>query len=149
MMGHKHKHSHAPDFYTAARFTSDDLGKLFLFRDRCTGTLYTFELLDCVTKSVAELDALLIDEYNLRPDVAVEQIWCRVTPSDFDRERLILGFDESYSDIYTEDAERIFGPRQWQSRTETILKDAAEQEEQGEQASNTTVTPPPFEQQDN
>ena len=51
--------------------------------------------------------------------------------------------------IYTEDAERIFGPRQWQSRTETILKDAAEQEEQGEQASNTTVTPPPFEQQDN
>ena len=104
-MGHKHKHSHALDFYTAARFTSDDLGKLFLFRDRCTGTLYTFELLDCVTKSVAELDALLIDEYNLRPDVAVEQIWCRVTPSDFDRERLIIGFDESYSDIYTEEAD--------------------------------------------
>ena len=27
--------------------------------------------------------------------------------------------------IYTEDAERIFGPRQWQSRTETILKENA------------------------
>jgi cell division protease FtsH len=65
--------------------------------------------------------------------------------------------------IYTEDAERIFGPRQWQSRTEEILKDATEQSntapEVNEAAadnsdaaadkSTTTVTPPPFEQQDN
>ena len=105
MMGHKHKHSHAPDFYTAARFTADDLGRIFMFRDRYTGTLYTFELLDCVSKYVADIDAPLIGEYNLRPDVAVEQIWCRVTPADFDRERLVIGFDESYSDIYTEEAD--------------------------------------------
>lgn len=55
--------------------------------------------------------------------------------------------------IYTEDAERIFGPRQWQSRTETILKDAANQEGDSQNAElpsdTTTVTPPPFEQQDN
>ena len=105
MMGHKHKHSHAPAFYTAARFTAEDVGRLFLFRDRYTGALYTFELLDCVSRSVAELDALLTAEYNLRPNVAVEQIWCRVTPADFDRERLVIGFDECFSDIYTEDAD--------------------------------------------
>ncbi len=46
--------------------------------------------------------------------------------------------------IYTEDAERIFGPRQWQSRTEAILNDAAVQDD-----SNVSVTPPPFEQEDN
>ena len=50
--------------------------------------------------------------------------------------------------IYTEDAERIFGPRQWQSRTEAILKDApsvdGEQENQVE--SEGSATPPPFEQ---
>ena len=46
--------------------------------------------------------------------------------------------------IYTEDAERIFGPRQWQSRTEAILNDVAEQD-----GSNVTVTPPPFEQDEN
>ena len=51
--------------------------------------------------------------------------------------------------IYTEDAERIFGPRQWQSRTETILKDAANQEDAETSSDNITVTPPPFEQQDN
>ena len=61
--------------------------------------------------------------------------------------------------IYTEDAERIFGPRQWQSRTEEILKDAADVQGdakasepangQSGDASNVTVTPPPFEQQDN
>ena len=48
--------------------------------------------------------------------------------------------------IYTEDAERIFGPRQWQSRTEAILKD--EGSAQPVDAS-TSVTPPPFEEQDN
>ena len=104
-MAHKHKHHHAPAYYTAARFTADDIGRVYIFRDRDTGTLYTFELVDCVSKPVAELDAQLIEEYNLRPDVTVEQIWCRVTPSDFDRERLVIGFVESYSDIYTEDAD--------------------------------------------
>jgi len=43
--------------------------------------------------------------------------------------------------IYTEDAEHIFGPRQWKSRTEEIIKDG-DKEQQG----NVTVTPPPFEQ---
>ncbi len=50
--------------------------------------------------------------------------------------------------IYTEDVERIFGPRQWQSRTEAILKDATEGQP-GSEASpdgNVSVTPPPFEQ---
>lgn len=50
--------------------------------------------------------------------------------------------------IYTEDAERIFGPRQWQSRTEAILKDTpsidGEQENQVE--GEGSATPPPFEQ---
>ena len=47
--------------------------------------------------------------------------------------------------IYTEDAERIFGPRQWKSRTEEIVKDANEKalDESGD---NVTMTPPPFEQ---
>ena len=48
--------------------------------------------------------------------------------------------------IYTEDAERIFGPRKWQSRTETILKDDKEPVDVDD---NTTVTPPPFEQENN
>ena len=44
--------------------------------------------------------------------------------------------------IYTEDAERIFGPRQWKSRTEEIIKDNPSQED-----GNVTTTPPPFEQE--
>ena len=48
--------------------------------------------------------------------------------------------------IYTEDAERIFGPRQWQSRTEAILKEDREAQPVDD---STSVTPPPFEQQDN
>ena len=48
--------------------------------------------------------------------------------------------------IYTEDAERIFGPRKWQSRTETILKDDKEPVDVDD---TTTVTPPPYEQDKN
>ena len=48
--------------------------------------------------------------------------------------------------IYTEDAERIFGPLKWQSRTETILKDDKEPVDVDD---TTTVTPPPFEQDNN
>ena len=51
--------------------------------------------------------------------------------------------------IYTEDAERIFGPRQWQSRTEEILKENAADSsakehvvENGDDAAS--ATPPPF-----
>ena len=52
--------------------------------------------------------------------------------------------------IYTEDAERIFGPRKWQSRTEDILKDkAAQQDAQQNEDNAVTVTPPPFESEDN
>ena len=47
--------------------------------------------------------------------------------------------------IYTEDAERIFGPRQWRSRTEEALKDAGN--ENSDSSDTTTVTPPPFDQQ--
>ena len=43
--------------------------------------------------------------------------------------------------IYTEDAERIFGPRQWKSRNEEIIKDDPAQDD-----SVVTTTPPPFEQ---
>ena len=49
--------------------------------------------------------------------------------------------------IYTEDAERIFGPRQWQSRTEVILKDADQAKDNAD--APVTVTPPPFDQPDN
>ncbi len=53
--------------------------------------------------------------------------------------------------IYTEDAERIFGPRQWQSRTEEILKDnaadsSAEEHDVGNGDDAASATPPPFEQ---
>ena len=53
--------------------------------------------------------------------------------------------------IYTEDAERIFGPRQWQSRTEEILKEnaadsSAEEHVVGNGDDAASVTPPPFEQ---
>ncbi len=70
--------------------------------------------------------------------------------------------------IYTEDAERIFGPRQWQSRTEAILNEPVAEPaalpstgdtetgnantSDGDDAdSNVSVTstPPPFEQTDN
>ena len=44
--------------------------------------------------------------------------------------------------IYTEDAERIFGPRQWKSRTEEIIKDEPSQDD-----GVVTTTPPPFEQE--
>ena len=46
--------------------------------------------------------------------------------------------------IYTEDAERIFGPRQWKSRTEEIISD---EDNRQPQTGNTTVTPPPFDPQ--
>ena len=45
--------------------------------------------------------------------------------------------------IYTEDAERIFGPRQWKSRTEEAIKDSHPQPDDNDA---TTLTPPPFEQ---
>ena len=50
--------------------------------------------------------------------------------------------------IYTEDAERIFGPRQWKSRTEEIIKDSDNSDSATEEApdGNVTLTPPPFEQ---
>ena len=48
--------------------------------------------------------------------------------------------------IYTEDAERIFGPRQWKSRTEEAIKEASASEAASAQ-DNVDVTPPPFEQQ--
>ena len=51
--------------------------------------------------------------------------------------------------IYTEDAERIFGPRQWQSCTEAILNDNAAAEEGPAADGNVSVTPPPFDQNDN
>ena len=53
--------------------------------------------------------------------------------------------------IYTEDAERIFGSRQWQSRTEEILKEnaadsSAEEHVVGNGDDAASATPPPFEQ---
>ena len=58
--------------------------------------------------------------------------------------------------IYTEDAERIFGPRQWKSRTEEIVKSAgatasAASQEDGNagDCGNVSTTPPPFEQENN
>ena len=42
--------------------------------------------------------------------------------------------------IYTEDVERIFGPRQWKSRTEEIIKDEAA----ATASAGDTATPPPF-----
>ena len=53
--------------------------------------------------------------------------------------------------IYTEDAERIFGPRQWQSRTEEILKEnaadsSAEEHVVGNGDDAASATPTPFEQ---
>lgn len=92
------------DYYTAVRFTTDDIGKTYMFRDRFDGRLYTFELLDCVSKPLREINEQFLDVYHIRPEVAVEQIWCRIKP-DFDRDRLVVGFDEQYSGIYTEEAE--------------------------------------------
>ena len=54
--------------------------------------------------------------------------------------------------IYTEDAERIFGKRQWLSRTEEIMRASEKEKEEKEQEQeqevqaddNTSVTPPPF-----
>lgn len=53
--------------------------------------------------------------------------------------------------VYTEDAERIFGPRQWQSRTEEILKEnaadsSAEEHDVGNGDDAASATPPPFDQ---
>ena len=99
-----HQHHHAPDFYTALRFTAEDIGRIFLFRDRFDGKRYSFELLDCVSKPLRDIIEQLFDVYHIRPEAAVEQIWCRIKP-DFDRERLVVGFDEQYGDIYTEEAD--------------------------------------------
>jgi cell division protease FtsH len=46
--------------------------------------------------------------------------------------------------IFAEDAEKIFGPRQWKSRTEEIISD---EDNRQPQPGNTTVTPPPFDPQ--
>ncbi len=52
--------------------------------------------------------------------------------------------------IYTEDVERIFGPRKWKSRTEEIMKEeSAEQDTTSVTGGNISLTPPPFEQSDN
>ena len=80
-MSHQH---HAPDYYTALHFTAGDIGKIYLFRNRFDSKLYSFELLDCVSMSLKEINEQLLDVYHIRPEVAVEQIWCRIKP-DFDR----------------------------------------------------------------
>ena len=100
-MSHQH---HAPDFYTALRFTAEDIGKIYMFRNRYDQKLYTFELLDCVSMPLRAINDQLFDVYHIRPDVAVEQIWCRIKPN-FDRDRMVVGFDEQYGEIYTEEAE--------------------------------------------
>jgi cell division protease FtsH len=57
--------------------------------------------------------------------------------------------------IYTEDAERIFGPRKWLSRTDTILKQQSDDKGDKDEEKNDTdtdanadtgtmTTPPPF-----
>ncbi len=80
-----------------------------------------------------------------------------IIDSQYERARLILSQYEAghhaLADllqqrevIYTEDAERIFGPRQWKSRTEEIVKD--KHEEASLNDDNITVTPPPFEEND-
>ena len=97
--------------------------------------------------------------YSARRAQAIDEEVQAIIDSQYERARQILSQYESghhaLADllqqrevIYTEDAERIFGPRQWQSRTETILKDAASQDAE-EPSDTTTITPPPFEQQDN
>lgn len=96
-------HHHAPRYYTAVRFTAANVGEVWMFRDRYDNQVYTAELLDCVTMPVAEVDEAVIYEFHLKPDVAVEQIWLRITP-EFDRDRLVVGFEETYADLYTEDA---------------------------------------------
>jgi cell division protease FtsH len=78
-----------------------------------------------------------------------------IIDGQYERARLILNQYESghhaLADllqqrevIYTEDAERIFGPRQWKSRTEEIIKDAPDASTVN--GDNVSVTPPPFEQ---
>ena len=93
-MGHKH---HLPDYVTAFRFTSGAVGQFFIFRNPYDNKTYSFELIDCVSMPIAEVDEQLITEFHLKPGVAVEQIWCRI--------KMVVGFDECYSDIYTEEAE--------------------------------------------
>ena len=77
-----------------------------------------------------------------------------IIDSQYERARQILSQYESghhaladllqlHEVIYTEDAERIFGPRQWKSRTEEIINDNPTPEE-----GSVTMTPPPFEQED-
>ncbi len=51
--------------------------------------------------------------------------------------------------IFTEDVERIFGPRQWKSRTEEIIADDSAAATGSGDGDNVTVTPPPFEQNNN
>ena len=50
--------------------------------------------------------------------------------------------------IYTEDAERIFGPRQWKSRTEEIMSEKTADEAPIASNEVSVTTPPPFEQSD-
>jgi len=46
--------------------------------------------------------------------------------------------------IFTEDAERIFGPRQWKSRLAEFSDEDAPSNEDGNSAENPDATPPPF-----
>ena len=90
-------------YYAAVRFTRGDVGKTYVFRDRYDGRLYSFELLDCVSMPLRELNEQFPELYHIKPEVVVEQIWCRIKP-DFDRDRLVVGFEEEYGEIYTDDA---------------------------------------------
>ena len=62
-MSHQH---HAPDYYTALHFTAEDIGKIYLFRNRFDSKLYSFELLDCVSMSLKEINEQL-HQARLRP----------------------------------------------------------------------------------
>lgn len=96
--------------YVAFRFTSNDMGKIFIFQNPYDQKNYSFELLDSVSVPLAELDESkqIIENMHYKPNVAVEQLWCRIKPS-INTDLFAIGYDEVLGDLFETEEDVLNG----------------------------------------
>ena len=92
------------------KFTSKDVGKIFIFKNPNDQKNYSFELLDSVSVPLSELDESneIIQNMHYKPNVAVEQLWCRIKPA-IDTDMFAIGYDEILADLFENEEDALNG----------------------------------------
>ena len=99
----KHRHHHERRERVALRFTAEDKGKIYIFKNPFDNENYSFELLESLSVPVAELDAEFPEHLHFKKEVAVEQLWCRILPK-CDSDCFAIGYDEVRGELIDGDA---------------------------------------------